>query len=80
MHGSFTSGMILKSNHETERNFKNVQSDSVRGGRDTSRVAITIVVDRIDVLEIGGIQMMDSWLLHGLATSYHCPVVVTCCN
>ena len=48
MHGSFTSGIILKSYHETERNFKNGQSDQVCGGRDTSREAI--VVDGTDVL------------------------------
>ena len=51
MRGSFTSGVILKSYQETERNFKNVHTDSVRGGRDTSRVAIA--VDGIDVPQIG---------------------------
>ena len=50
MHGSFTSGIILKSFHETELNFKNAQSDKVGGGRDTSRVAIA--VDGIDVPQI----------------------------
>ena len=50
MHGSFIFGIILKSYHETERNFKNVQSDAVRGGRDTSRVAIG--EDQIAVLQI----------------------------
>ena len=50
--GSFTSGIILKSYHETKRNFKKVQSDSVRRGRDTSRVAIAedgIAVSQIAV-------------------------------
>ena len=50
MHGSFTSGIILNSYHETKRNFKNVRSDWTCGGRDTGRVAIT--VDRIDVPDI----------------------------
>ena len=40
MHGSFTYGIILKLYYETEQNFKIVQSDAVRGGRDTSCVAI----------------------------------------
>ena len=35
MHRSFTSGIILKM-------YQNVQSDSVRGGRDTSCVAIAV--------------------------------------
>ena len=51
MHGSFTSGIIFKLYHETERNFKNVQSDWVLGCRDTSHAAIT--VDGIVVLQIG---------------------------
>ena len=40
MRGSFIFGITLKWYHETERNFKNVQSDKVCGGRDISRVAI----------------------------------------
>ena len=43
MHRSFTSCIILKM-------YQNVQSDSVRGGRDTSCVAIA--VDRIAVPQI----------------------------
>ena len=50
MQGSFTSGIILKLYHETERNFKNVQSNAVRGGRDTSGVAIA--EDGIAALQI----------------------------
>ena len=40
MHGSFIFGIIFKSYNETERNFKNMQSDYVLGSRDTSRVAV----------------------------------------
>ena len=40
MYGSFIFGIILKSYHETEQNFKNMQSDWTRGSRDISRVAI----------------------------------------
>ena len=47
MHGSLTSGILLKFYHETERNFK---KRAECGGRDTRRVAIA--VDRIDVPEI----------------------------
>ena len=40
MHGSFIFGTNFKSYNETGRNLKNMQSDYVLGGRDTSRVAI----------------------------------------
>ena len=65
MHRSFTSGIILKWYHETEQNFKNVQSDKVCGGRDISRVAIA--VDGIDVPQIDefveGLSFWDVMLL-----------------
>ena len=53
MHWSFTPDIISNLYHDTERNFKNMQSESVLGGRDTSRVAIA--VDGIAVPQIGGL-------------------------
>ena len=53
MHGSFTSGIILKLYHETERNLKTVQSDAVRRGKDTTTSRVAIAEDGIDVLQIG---------------------------
>ena len=52
MHGSFIFSIILKSHHETERNFKNVQSDAVLWGRGTTGSRVAIVEDGIAVPQI----------------------------
>ena len=71
MHGSFIFGIILKSYHETEQNFKNVQRDMVCGGRDTSRVAIqrktVSLLWQIEGLDVQLFAQFNNCALNGCA-------------